>query len=191
MNKKKELRKLCKSIRKRIGLGERLLFDSMIFTHLINSDLYKSSKTLLIYVSVNNEADTLNIIKYALADGKRVAVPRCNGNIMNFIELKSFEELSEGDFGIPTVDSDDNKIIDDFSDALCIVPGLGFDRYGNRLGYGGGYYDRFLSCNHVTSVGLCYERCRFDMLPAEEHDIKIDYILTENGLRNSKKEVST
>lgn len=191
MNKKKEFRKLCKSIRNRIGFDERLLFDSMIFTHLINSDLYNNSNTLLIYVSVNNEVDTLNIIKHALADGKRVAVPQCESSIMNFVAMNSFEDLSEGDFGIPTVDSENIKIINDFSDALCIVPGLGFDRYGNRLGYGGGYYDRFLSCNHVTSVGLCYERCRFDMLPAEEHDVKTDYILTENGLRNSKKEVST
>lgn len=191
MNKKKELRKLCKSIRNRIGFDERLLFDRMIFTHLINSDLYKNSNTLLVYVSFNNEADTLNIIRYALADGKHVAVPRCDGGIMNFFALNSFEDLCEGEFGIPTVDSDDNKIIDDFSGALCIVPGLGFDCYGNRLGYGGGYYDRFLACNSVTSVGLCYERCCFYKLPAEEHDIKIEFILTENGLRNSKKEVST
>lgn len=189
MNKKKGLRKLCKSIRNGIGLDERLLFDRMMFTHLINSDLYKSANTLLVYVSVNNEADTLNIIKYSLADGKRVAVPRCIGNKMIFIELKSFEELSEGEFGIPTVASN-NIIVDDFLNSVCIVPGLGFDRYGNRLGYGGGYYDRFLSCNPVISVGFCYERCCFNNLPAEGHDIKTQFILTEKGLRNSKKEVS-
>lgn len=182
---KKELRKLYKTIRKRISSDEKSCFDSRIFSFLINSDLYKNAENLLIYVSVNDEVDTLDIISRALSDGKKVAVPYCCGKKMKFSVIESFDDLCDGEFGIPTADPENCEVISDFNNTLCIVPGLSFDIHGNRLGYGGGFYDRFLSENPVDTVGLCYGRCLSRSIPSDKYDIVIKYILTENGLKKS------
>ncbi len=182
---KKELRKLYKAIRNRISPNEKCCFDSRIFTFLINSDLYKNAENLLIYVSVNDEVDTLDIISYALSDGKKVAVPYCCDKKMKFLVIESFDDLCDGEFGIPTADPEKCELIGSVSNTLCVVPGLSFDIYGNRLGYGGGFYDRFLAENPVDTVGLCYERCLSRSIPSDKYDIAIKYILTENGLKKS------
>ena len=188
---KKELRRLYKSVRKSIMPKDKSDFDKRIFTSLINSPIYQKSKSLMIYVSFNDEADTINIIRYALSDGRIVAVPYCNGTDMEFLVINSLDDLSEGEFGIPTANPEKNHVFNDFKDALCIVPGLSFDIFGNRLGYGGGFYDRFLINKDVVTLGITYERCLSERLQNEEHDVRIDYILTEKCLRNSKEEVST
>ncbi len=190
MIKKKELRKLFKSIRKSLSVNEKNYFDSKIFTFLINSELYKNADFLLVYISYNSEIDTTKIIKRAFLDGKKVAVPYCIGNEMKFLTINSFDDLSEGKFGIPSADPDKCETVVDFQNTLCVVPALSFDVYGNRLGYGGGYYDRFLCKTRVDTVGLCYERCICHSIPNEKFDIGIKYILTENGLKKSEKEVS-
>ena len=176
---KKELRILFKSVRSYVSECERADFNRNIFTAFINSSVYRNAALLLIYVSFGSEADTLNIIRYALNDGKRVAVPFCNGKLMSFYEINSVDELVCGKFGIPTVIPDENKRITDFTDSVCVVPALSYDLSGVRLGYGGGYYDRFLYEKIITTVGLAFERCLSHFLPSEEHDIRIDYILTE------------
>lgn len=177
--KKCNLRKLFKSVRNCITAEEKADYDSRIFTSFINSPIFLNASLLLIYVSFGSEADTLNIINFALKSGKRVAVPFCNGDLMEFYEISSTENLSEGKFGIPTVFPDENKRINDFDGTVCVVPALSFDMSGNRLGYGGGFYDRFLCDKQILTVGLTYERCLCHFLPAEEHDMKINFILTE------------
>lgn len=177
---KKELRILYKSIRNSISDCEKIKFDKSVFTRFINSDLYKKSKLILVYVSVGSETDTLDIIKFALNDGKFVAVPYCSGSEMKFYRINSLDCLSTGKYGIPTVTPDDDNLVGDYEQAVCVVPALSLDLYGNRLGYGGGYYDRFLSDKSIFTVGLCYERCIHSCLPLQEHDIKVNYILTEN-----------
>lgn len=188
---KTELRRLYRSVRKSITKNEKSDFDKRIFIRLINSALYRNSDCILIYVSVNDEADTSDIIKYALDDGKIVAVPYCVGDKMDFLIISSLKDLSDGEFGIPTANPEKCSLVTDFKNTLCIVPGLSFDRFGNRLGYGGGYYDRFLSDKYLVTVGITYERCLSEFLQSEKHDVIIDYILTEKCLRNSKEEVST
>lgn len=189
---KAETRRLYRNIRNTVSHAEKEESDKRIFTSLINSNIYKSSDLLLVYVSFGSEVETRNIIEHALNVGKRVAVPLCVDKEMSFYEIHSLSELIIGKFGIPTVEAGNNSEVSNFSKALCIVPALCFDVYGARIGYGGGYYDRFLSANKVVSVGLSYERCLCGKIPHEKHDIKVDYILTEKCLRNSKcKEVST
>lgn len=184
MINKSQLRKFYKSVRKSVSLDEKHWFDNRILSFLINSQLYKNAETILIYVSFNDEVDTFNIIKCALSDGKKVAVPYCLDNEMNFLVIKSTDDLSEGKFGIPTADPNKCVTIDNFCNAICVVPALSFDMYGNRLGYGGGFYDRFLSKNNFNTVGLSYERCISTLIPSEKYDVKIKCIITENGLRN-------
>jgi 5-formyltetrahydrofolate cyclo-ligase len=191
MINKEKLRILYRSIRNSFNSKEKVLLDQKITAFFVNSELYKNSKIIFVYVSAKGEVDTLNLIKIALSDGKKVAVPYCCEQKMKFYFIKSLDELSEGSFGIPEPIPDESNIAASFDNAVCIVPGLSFDCYGNRLGYGGGYYDRFLSKNNMTTIGFCYERCLCHKLPSEEYDIKTNYILTENCLRNSKKEVST
>lgn len=180
---KSELRRFYRSVRKTVSADEKAVFDKRIFTRLINSALYRNSGRILIYVSVNDEACTSDIISYALNDGKIVAVPHCDGNKMDFLIINSPEDLSDGEFGIPTANPEKCIPVTDFRDTLCIVPGLSFDISGNRLGYGGGFYDRFLVNKDIVTVGITYERCIINSLPNEKHDVGINYLLTEKMLK--------
>lgn len=182
---KKEQRKLYRKIRNSISETEQICFSEKIFSQLINSSFYKSAETVLVYVSVGSEVYTLNIIEHSLNNNKKVAVPVCNDNEMMFYEITSSDDLHEGKFGIPTVDVTKSIKVTDFRNCLCIVPALCFDFNGYRIGYGGGYYDRFLSEYRVKTVGLCYERCICDNISIDEFDYPVDYIITENKLRNS------
>ncbi len=179
MKDKGFLRKLYKLVRNNITESEIQYFDEIIFSKLVNLRIYNDAKTVLIYVSFGSEVDTKKIIDFSLECGKTVAVPFCYGNRMEFYAIKSSDELIPGKYGIPTADITNRVSINDFNDALCIVPALSFDLQGNRLGYGGGYYDRFLEYHSVKTIGLCYSRCIHPHLPAEDYDIKIDNILTE------------
>lgn len=182
---KAELRYFYKNIRSEFSFSDKKIADQQILTRLINSHLYKKADLILIYVSADSEVDTRFIINYALKDRKTVAVPFCSGKNMLFGKIECFDELVCGKYGILTVDEPYKKIISDFKNALCIVPGICFDLNGARIGYGGGFYDRFLAENKVCTVGLCFQKCICSKIPFDEHDIKIDYILTENYLIKS------
>lgn len=186
-DEKDKLRKLYKNIRNSFGQIQKKELDARIMTQLINSDLYKNAELILIFVSFGSETDTKNIIDYSFFCGKRVAVPYCNGNEMFFYEIFSLNELVAGKYGIPTVKTGNNSPVECFDGALCIVPGLCFDFYGNRIGYGGGFYDRFLEKHNVPTVGLTYEKCICNQIPIEKFDKKIDAIITENYFRNFEK----
>lgn len=180
MIEKKKLRKLFKSVRNGIEYSLKEQFDSSIFTRLINSDIYKTSPVILIYISYGSEVDTSEIIKYSLSVGKRVAVPRCISSQMDFYEISDLSELVTGRFGIPTVNSGNNNLVTDFENSLCITPGLAFNLNGERLGYGGGFYDRFLSDKSIRTVALTYERCICNCIQTEEFDVSVSDIITEN-----------
>ena len=191
INDKNVIRSLYKSIRNSVSESQKSESDRRIFTRLINLPLYKNSDLILIYVSFGSEADTKNIIEFSLNNNKRVAVPYCNGNNMQFFEIKNLKDLKIGKFGIPTVETVNNLPVSSFENALCVVPGLCFDLEGNRIGYGGGFYDRFLCEHNIPTVALAYEICVCDKIPYEEYDVRIDALVTENYFRNLKKEVST
>ncbi len=195
LNDKKHVRSYYKEIRNSISAEERLTADSGIFLNFINSHYFNDYDIFLCYVSVKNEVDTRRIILHLLDNGKSVYIPECVGNKMFFYKLKSIDELVEGRFGIPTVNTDTLNPLSDFENVLCIVPALSFDRYGNRIGYGGGFYDRFLAENKVFALGLTYDNCFCDLLPREKYDIAVDAVITESGIKISenseKREVST
>ncbi len=191
MTDKKALRRHYKAVRGSITDSEKLFAEEKIFESFINSRYFNNFSSFLIYVSCGTEVDTRNIINYLLLNKKCVAVPYCSGSVMTFYEINSLDDLASGAFGIPTVNTENSTEIKDFSGGLCIVPALAFDRSGNRLGYGGGYYDRFLTANKIETLGLCFEKCFADELPAESFDIKIGYVLTEKTLETLNKEAST
>lgn len=144
-------------------------------------DEYKFCKTLFVFVSTPIEVDTFAIIDRAFSDKKAVAVPKCrdrNGQ-MDFYYIKSMDNLNKGAFSIMEPDEDECEKVTDFSEGLCIVPGLCFDLQGYRIGFGKGYYDRFLNVFGGTSVGLCYTRCIEKELPKGIFDKSVDILVTE------------
>ena len=178
------------ALKKRSGLfssaDEKKKADMKIFENLAASGLTEKAETVLTYVSYRDEADTLKLIEYLLAEGITTAVPRCRKQgQMDFFTIKSFDDLKPSFMGIPEPEYNESTLVRDFTGALCIVPGTAFDLKGNRTGYGGGYYDRFLSLEKdVVTAGICYSPLIFDEVPSEPHDISVDYIITEKGIIN-------
>lgn len=144
------------------------------------SEQYQQAKTIYGYLPYNQEVRTVSILEQALLDGKRVAVPKIYGDEMRFIYLDDLTQVARGYAGIPEPVAD--KPVADDPTALVLMPGLAFDQAGHRIGYGGGYYDKFLADEpeHPT-VALCYD---FQILPAiktEEYDVPVDCVLWASG----------
>ena len=139
-------------------------------------EVYRNAKTLYGYLPYNQEVRTVPILARALADGKQVAVPKVYGDEMRFIYMDDLSQVAEGYAGIPEPIAD-GPVADDPT-ALVLMPGLAFDREGRRIGYGGGFYDRFLSeeSRHPT-VALCYEFQMVEQVPTEEFDKRVDCVL--------------
>ncbi len=137
---------------------------------------YQQAKTLYGYLPYNQEVRTVPILQQALADGKQVAVPKVYGDKMKFILLTDLDRVAEGYAGIPEP-VEDTPVAKDPT-ALVLMPGLAFDQEGHRIGYGGGFYDKFLSCepNHPT-VALCYDFQVLEKLETEAFDVPVDLVL--------------
>ena len=173
---KAELRAAIR-VRKRQMTESEIEEKSEILRSLFtNTDAYRNAKSLYGYMSYNQEVRTLPILEQALRDGKRVAIPKCYGAEMRFIFMDDLSKVEKGYANIPEPIAD-GPVADDET-ALVLMPGLAFDPQGHRVGYGGGFYDKFLSAepNHPT-LALCYA---FQMLPhleTEDHDIPVDHVL--------------
>ena len=158
--------------------------DESIFRNLISLPEYTSAKTILAYASLEGEINTDRLIEYSLSDGKRVALPKCadgEGN-MDFYIINSLSDLKKGYFGLREPDPEKCEKVEDFSSSLLIVPGLIFDGAGYRLGYGGGYYDKFIKNFSFISVGLCYNSLIINEVVRENHDKSVDIIISENEI---------
>lgn len=142
----------------------------------LNSDNYRRCTCLYGYLPYNQEVRTWPILQQALADGKQVAVPKVYGDEMKFIYLTDLTQVATGYAGIPEPIADDP--VAEQQDALVLMPGLAFDPQGHRIGYGGGFYDKFLSREpgHPT-VALCYEFQMVDHLETEQFDIPVDTVI--------------
>ena len=173
---KKELRNAVRQ-RKRSMTAQEIEDKSRRLTELfLASDLYQSARTVHGYLPYNQEVRTAAMLEQALRDGKRVAVPKVCGEEMKFIYMDDLTQVETGYAGIPEPIAD-GPVADD-PGALVLMPGLAFDPEGHRVGYGGGFYDRFLEQepNHPT-LALCYDFQMFQSLKTEEHDIPVDCVL--------------
>ena len=181
---KQKLRAESKLYRNELSSNEKAELDSKISDRLFNTWQYKGCEVLLTYVSTEIEVDTREIISRALADGKRVAVPRCidNTRLMDFYFIKDFDDLESGYMGVLEPIPEKCEKMTDFSKGLCIVPALMFDLYGYRLGYGKGYYDRFLSNFCGETLGICYNRCGREKLPHGKFDKCVERIITQSRI---------
>ena len=139
-------------------------------------DQYKEAKTIYGYLPYNQEVRTVPMLEQALRDGKKVAVPKCYGDEMKFIYMEDLSLVEKGYAGIPEPVADE-PVADDPT-ALVLMPGLAFTKEGNRMGYGGGFYDKFLAKepNHPT-VALCYGFQMVEYIPTDDYDIPVDCVL--------------
>ena len=173
---KKELRRSIRE-QKRAMTEEEIVRRSEALSKLfVASQAYRDARTIYGYLPYNQEVRTVPMLEQALRDGKQVAVPKCYGDEMKFILMTDLSLVEKGYAGIPEPVAD-GPVAEDET-ALVLMPGLAFDPQGHRIGYGGGFYDKFLSRepDHPT-LALCYE---FQMLPhldTEEHDIPVDTVL--------------
>lgn len=180
-----ELRAKYRAIRENMDKNRQRYLDKQILNFLIETKAYKNAPVIFTYVSKSIEVDTIGLINQALLDNKRVAVPRCvpNERLMDFYYINSVDDLEVGSFGVLEPIASRCKKVTDFSKGLCIVPGFCFDSFGYRLGYGKGYYDRFLPLFKGTKVGLCYSSCITSELPHGYFDRPIHILITDKYIR--------
>lgn len=166
-------------------LENKELLSKKITDAFLSSELYKNADTLLLYHSVGSEASTADIFRAAVSDGKRTAFPVCvdSNGAMTFYYIRNESELVDGMYGIKEPCKGCEEY--DFSHSgVCLVPGLSFDREGYRIGYGKGYYDRFLDKFNGISVGLCYESLVSESLPRDAYDKKVNCLITDKKIYN-------
>lgn len=179
---KRLLRAACRARRAELTPEIKAARDRKITALFLKSELYRETERLLCYSAKPREVETAALIDRALAQGKRVALPRCLGEErMAFFEINSRSELVEGKFGL----LEPREGLEPVAAAdygLCILPGLAFDRAGHRLGYGGGYYDRYLSGYAGVKVALCYTEFVKEHIPTDQFDLPVDVLVTENGV---------
>lgn len=187
---KNSLREKFKKKRREMSPEEKKKLDLTIAEKLFNLWQYREENIILTYVSTDIEVDTIFIIKRSFEMGKTVAVPRCidGTHNMDFYIIKSFDDLENGSFGVLEPKIDKCEKLTDFSKGLCIVPALVYDKRGYRLGYGKGYYDRFLSNFKGQTVGISYNFCLIDKLPNGKFDRRLDKVITQNTIINTKDE---
>ncbi len=163
--------------------------SKIIISKLVNLDEFKSSENIMIYLSYKNEVDTNLLLDICLEESKKVIVPLCieGENRMIPCEIKDpKKELQENSMGIKEPHKELAREVNVKSIDLVIVPGVVFDLKGNRIGFGGGYYDRFLKlATNAKSIALCYDYQIIDnYIPAEDFDISMEKVITEKKIIN-------
>mgnify|MGYP002624333579 FL=1 len=170
--------------RKSLTEIERENFSNAIVKKFLAQDAYKNSQVIMAYVSMAEEVQLQKIFVDAFNSKKILAIPFIVGKgEMLAVEVPNFDALEVGDFGILTVRKDLRKFIDAEKINCVIVPGAAFDLNFNRLGLGGGYYDKFLPrAVNAKKIALAYDFQIVDAVPTEPHDFKVDMIITEKRI---------
>ena len=184
---KRRLRARCKKLRESCPPEVKARLDKALTEKVLGLEEYKACETLFVFVSSPIECDTRQIIADALQRGKRVAVPRCTDRSgkMDFYYIRSFDDLSRGTFGLEEPDPQTCERVTDLSSGFCIVPGLCFDLEGYRVGFGKGYYDRFLDEFGGVTAGICYTKFTEKQLPRGAFDRHTDILVTERFINRN------
>lgn len=178
---KKGLRAESKAYRFGLRFTDKVKKDEAIFNQIIGLPEYQKAKMILTFISTPIEIATFRLVEDALQKGKMVVAPRCQSEqiAMDFYRITGMADLEPASFSVLEPKTDCCEKITAFPDSICIVPGLLFDQEGFRLGYGKGYYDRFLSGYHGVTVGICYDACMREILPRGRFDRSVDILVTE------------
>lgn len=182
---KQRLREERLAAREALSEQERSVLDDRITQKLLATSEYVEATTVLTYVSVSSEVSTRMFIERALRDGKTVAVPRClPGHRLEFVAITSLDQLVPAPFNLLEPAEELSALTEDqMSNTICIVPALLVDTKGYRLGYGAGFYDRFLSTYSGKKICLAYQQnLSKTELPHTKFDVAVDMIITESGV---------
>lgn len=179
---KDELRAMMRKGRREMTADEVLSKSARIQKQLFSFDKYVNAKTVMLYVSAFNEPSTIEIIKDAIEYGKRVVLPVSDTATETIVlsYLDSLDDLEKGAYGISEPKAVKPADLADID--FILVPGLAFDKKGNRMGFGKGYYDKLLCKTNAEKTALCYEFQLFDEINADDHDIPMNTIITEDKL---------
>ncbi len=181
-NIKNEMRVSIKGMRKNLDKDTKNILDKGVFENLLKCEGILNADTVLLYRSTDIEVGTERIIDYCLENGIKVALPRCfSGHKMKFYYYDKNTSLEKSKFGIYEPYEDEKNEVLEIHNTVCIVPALAFDHEGYRLGYGGGFYDRFLASHEdIVTIGICYSMNIVENLVRNEFDRKVLYVVTEN-----------
>jgi 5-formyltetrahydrofolate cyclo-ligase len=188
---KQELRATLKRRRAEIPAEARREMDSVIAAGIAATREFKNASALLIYAPIGTEINLLPLVRIARERGIPVAFPRCDTetNTLQFYTLLPASRLTEGAYGIPEPPADAPLCTPD-ERALCILPALSFDPTGSRIGYGKGYYDRYLATFPGIRMGACYSSMILKRVPTEPHDLPVSLLVTERGILRCRPDES-
>lgn len=179
---KRELRKILKALAAGLEPEYCRRADREILERIRSMEEYRKARTVFCYVGTEREIDTMPVILDALGRGKRVGVPKCiSRGIMEVYEITGPESLVPGSYGIQEP-SESCPLMRPEEIDLALVPCMACTGDGYRLGYGGGYYDRYLGRIKGMRAALCRGRLMRETVPAEEHDIRMDAVISEDGI---------
>lgn len=179
---KKDIRAEVKKYRREASLEQIKENSHFIFEQFLQTPEYQEAKVVFAYVDCKNEVETREVIEQCWKDKKTVAVPKVFGEHMNYYVINSFGDLEEGYFGIqePKYQQLQEIVCED---GLMILPGVAFDVGRHRIGYGGGFYDRYLEQHpHMKKIAFAFEFQIYDKVPFEAFDIQPEKIITEKRI---------
>lgn len=177
---KAQIRKEKLQIRKELSFAQVNELSEIICSKLYETDEMKFCRNLLVYADYNNEVATEKIILKALMQGISVYMPRVKGDEMDFYRVFSPDELQSAAYGIREPYEIEHLKFEEEKNSVCLLPLSAFDAKGNRIGYGKGYYDKYLNRVKVDScIGLAYSFQECEGIPTEAFDIKLDKVVTE------------
>ncbi|HID95687.1 MAG TPA: 5-formyltetrahydrofolate cyclo-ligase [Candidatus Latescibacteria bacterium] len=184
MVQKNEIRRRVLARRSTLLEEDALRKSRIITERLMGLQEYKRAAVIHCYVSKDKEVDTRCLIQRALSSGKRVIVPVTDLEKRRLFhsEIKALEELEKGTFGILEPKQECLRFVEPDIIDLVIVPGVAFDPYGNRIGFGGGFYDRFLAGLKVPKIGLAYQFQILDRIETTHLDVRVDSVMTEERI---------
>jgi 5-formyltetrahydrofolate cyclo-ligase len=179
---KRLIREKLLAARRHCSAETCLTLSGLIQARFLLGDAYRQAGCIGLYSPLLNEVQTELVARRCLADEKRLVYPRVTGEELQFVEVFSHEELSPGAFGIPEPSGQGVVALEDLD--VLVIPGVGFDLSGHRLGYGKGYYDRALASAlpGLERVGFAYEFQVVERLPAADHDCRLTQLVTEQRL---------
>ncbi|WP_246096632.1 5-formyltetrahydrofolate cyclo-ligase [Paenibacillus sinopodophylli] len=179
--------------RNSLSLEQREIWSEMACTQAQEWLEEQGAAAIMVYVAFRSELDFSALIEWCWRTGVDVIVPRCIAmdRSMTLYYLRSWDDLQVGAYGIMEPDPDRAEMAEQVRPSVVLVPGLAFDRQGGRLGYGGGYYDRFAEAiqnvnrEHADMIwlGAAFEEQLIDEVPLEQHDLRMSGIITERGVR--------
>lgn len=178
MEKNKQIRKASIEFRNSLGHALHKQYDEKICKRILESTEYQNANLIFMYMAYRNEVDLSMVLYHAWEHKKRIGIPKVSGEDLIFYEIQSMDELVDGYHSIK--EPSENLLVVNEMPQLILVPGVAFDRRGNRLGYGKGFYDRFFH-QHMNcyKLAVAYEGQFSEQISVNEHDVRMDCIITE------------